>query len=113
MDIIYAKGRSSVAGVRKALEDGPSYSTVRALMRILEDKGHMKHTTEGNRYIYMPTRGRKEASLSAINRLLRTFFDGSTEQALAALLDASPAKLTAEELGRMARLIDEARKEGR
>jgi len=113
MDIVYAAGKASAAQVHQSLEDRPSYSAVRALMRILEEKGHLTHTAEGNRYIYMPTRGRKEASRSAVRRLLRTFFDGSAEQALAALLEASPSGPAAEELDRMARLIDQARKEGR
>ncbi len=112
MDIIYAKGEASVAQVHQALADRPSYSAVRALMRILEDKGHLKHTTVGNRYVYLPTRSRKDASHSAIRRLLRTFFDGSAEQALAALLESSESTPTQDELDRMARLIGEAGKEG-
>ena len=109
MDIIYARGQASVRQVRLAMDDPPSYSAVRALLRILEDKGRLKHKAEGNRYIYLPTRSRKDASRSAVRRLLRTFFDGSTEQALAALLDVSGARPTAEELDRLARLIENAR----
>ncbi len=111
MDIIYAKGKASIAQVHQAIEDRPSYSAVRALMRILEDKGHLKHTTVGNRYVYLPVRNRKEAGQSAIRRLLRTFFDGSAEQALAALLESSESTPTQDELDRMAKLIDEAGKE--
>jgi predicted transcriptional regulator len=112
MDIIYAKERASVSDVRKAMSDAPSYSAVRALMRILEEKGHLKHTAEGNRYIYHPTRDRKAASRSALKRVLKTFFNGSAEQALAALLETK-AGATPEELKRMSKLIDQARKEGR
>lgn len=113
MDIIYARGEASVADVHGAMEDRPSYSAVRALMRILEDKGHLRHRAEGARYIYMPTRGRREASRSAMRRVLSTFFSGSADEALAALLEASPSGPTGEELDRMARLIEQARKEGR
>ena len=113
MDIIYAKGKASIAQVHQAIEDRPSYSAVRALMRILEEKGHLKHTTEGNRYIYLPTRSRRDASRSAMQRMLRTFFDGSAEQALAALLEARADGPGSEELARMAKLIDQAGKEGR
>ena len=111
MDIIYAKGKASITQVHQAIEDRPSYSAVRALMRILEDKGHLKHTAVGNRYVYLPVRGRKEASHSAIRRLLRTFFDGSAEHALAALLESAASTPTQDELDRMAKLIDEAGKE--
>ena len=113
MDSIYARERASVADVREALDDPPSYSAVRALMRILEEKGHLRHVADGNRYIYLPTRKRKAAARSAVRRLLATFFDGSADRALAALLEASPAELTPEELDRMAERIDQARKEGR
>ena len=113
MDVIYARGRASVAQVHQAMPDPPSYSAVRALMRILEDKGHLKHTSEGNKYIYQPTRSRRQASRSAMQRMLRTFFDGSAEQALAALLEVSPSAPTQEELARLAKIIDKARKEGR
>jgi predicted transcriptional regulator len=113
MDIIYAGGPASVSQVRRAMADPPSYSAVRALMRILEQKGHLRHKAKGNKYIYLPTRSRQSASRSAARRLLRTFFDGSTEQALAALLDVSPTEPTPEELDRLARIIENARKEGR
>jgi BlaI family penicillinase repressor len=113
MDIVYARGEASVADVHEVMEDRPSYSAVRALMRILEDKGHLKHRAEGTRYIYTPTRGRKEASRSAMRRVLSTFFDGSADEALAALLDTSPSTPSRAELDRMAKLIEQARKEGR
>ncbi len=113
MDIIYARGRASIWQVHETMPDAPSYSAVRALMRILEEKGHLKHKAEGIKYIYQPTRSRKAASRSAVRRLLRTFFDGSTEQALAALLEVSASGATPEELDRLAKLIAKAKKEGR
>jgi predicted transcriptional regulator len=113
MDIIYARGRACVAEVHQAMADRPSYSAVRALMGVLEQKGHLKHVAQGGRYIYMPRRGRKQASRSAVRRLLATFFEGSAEQALAALLEASASATTPQELDLMAKLIDKARKEGR
>ena len=113
MDIVYARGEASVADVCAAMADAPSYSAVRALMRILEDKGHLTHRTEGNRYVYLPTRSRRDASRSAMRRVLATFFDGSAAEALAALLDAREDTPGRDELARMARLIEKARKEGR
>lgn len=113
MDIVYAMGKASVADVCQAMADPPSYSAVRALMRILEEKGHLKHKAEGNRYIYLPTRSRRDASRSAMQRMLQTFFDGSAEQALVALLKARVDSPGSDELARMAKLIDQARKEGR
>ena len=113
MDVIYARGEASVAEVRDGMPDPPSYSAVRALLRILEEKGHLRHRSVGNRYIYAPTRSRRAASRSALRRLLHTFFDGSTEQAVAALLDVSPGGLSDEEMDRLRRLIERARKDGR
>ena len=112
MDVIYARSQASVAEVHRSLSDAPSYSAVRALMGILVAKGHLRHKAEGNKYIYLPIRSRKDASHSAVRRLLRTFFDGSAEQALAALLEVS-AGASPEELDRLAQLIEKARKEGR
>lgn len=113
MDIIYRRRRATVAEVRADLPDPPSYSAVRALLRVLEEKGHLTHEQDGPRYIYQPTVPRDEARESALERLLRTFFDGSTEKAVAALLDMSTDDLSEAELERLARLIEEARKEGR
>lgn len=113
MDIIYRRSRATVAEVRADLPDPPSYSAVRALLRVLEEKGHLTHEQDGPRYIYQPTVPRDEARESALERLLRTFFDGSTEKAVAALLDMSTDDLSEAELERLARLIEEARKEGR
>jgi len=112
MDIIYRRGEGSVADVLEAIPDSPSYSTVRALLGILEEKGHLKHHKDGPRYVYRPTRPQQEAARSALKRLLETFFDGSAEKALAALLDASDVELPPEELERLAKLIEKARKEG-
>jgi len=113
MDVVYAKGQASVADVHQAMEDRPSYSSVRTLMRILEEKGHLKHREEGLKYIYFPTRSRDQASRSATKRLLRTFFGGSAEQAVAALIEVSGPSLDDEALGRLSKLIERARKEGR
>ncbi|MDE3156628.1 MAG: BlaI/MecI/CopY family transcriptional regulator [Acidobacteriota bacterium] len=111
MDIVYEHGRATAAEIAVALPDPPSYSAVRTLLRILETKGHLRHETDGLRYVYSPTVPRDQASRSALRNLVRTFFDGSATQAVAALLDQ--AKLSEEELERLAGLIDEARKEGR
>ena len=113
MDVVYALGQASIAEVHQAIPDRPSYSAVRALVRILEEKGHLKHSQKGNKYIYMPTRSRQAASRSALRRVLKTFFDGSAEQAVAALLEASDVKPTPQELDRLSQLIENVRKEGR
>ena len=112
MDIIYRRGEASVAQVLEDLPDTPSYSTVRALLRILEGKGHLKHGKDGPRYVYRPTRSQRAAARSALRRVLETFFNGSAEKAVAALLDVSDADLTPEELERLGKLIDKARKDG-
>ncbi|UCC74052.1 MAG: BlaI/MecI/CopY family transcriptional regulator [Gemmatimonadota bacterium] len=113
MDILYRRGRATVAEVLEELLDPPSYSAVRALLRVLEAKGHAEHEEEGPRYVYKPTVPRAEARESAMRRLVRTFFDGSTEEAVAAFLDMSAADLSDEELERLAELIEAARREGR
>ncbi len=113
MDILYARGESTAAEVRAALPDPPSYSAVRALLRILVDKGHVKHRHDGPRYVYQPTQSQKQARHSALQRVLHTFFENSPEKAVAALLDMSASKLSDAELERLRALIDQARKEGR
>jgi predicted transcriptional regulator len=113
MDVIYRRGRASVAEVVADIPDPPSYSAVRALLRILEDKGHLKHIQDGPRYVYLPARPRRRAGRAALKRVLQTFYDGSVEKAVAALLDASSPKLSPEEMARLARLVERARKEGR
>jgi BlaI family transcriptional regulator, penicillinase repressor len=112
LDILYQRGRATAADVQTALPEPPSYSAVRALLRILEDKGHVHHEQDGPRYVYVPTIARDNAKRSALRHMLQTFFDGSTEQAISALLDDSSTKLSATELDRLARLIDGARRSG-
>lgn len=112
IDILYAQGRATAADVQAALPDPPSYSAVRAMLRILEDKGHIRHEQDGPRYVYLPTIGRDNAKKSAMRHMLHTFFDGSAEQAISALLGDSTARLSKPELDRLARLIDKARKTG-
>lgn len=113
MDIVYAQGEASAAEVRAALPDPPSYSAVRALLAILVDKGRLKHRSEQGRYIYSPTRRRAQAGRSALRRVLNTFFEGSIEKAVAALLQGADAGLTQEDLKRLGQLIQQAQKEGR
>lgn len=111
LDILYAKGGATSADVLAALPDPPSYSAVRALLRILEDKGHARHETQGTRYVYLPMVPRERARRSALSRIVKTFFDGSAAQAAAALVDSG--SISDEELARLSSLIDRARKEGR
>jgi len=111
MDIIYARGQATAAEVTAALADAPSYSAVRALLRILENKGHLRHQQEGPRYVFLPIVSRDRARRSALRSLVRTFFDGSSAQAAAALIDQ--AELSDEDFARLAEVIDKARKEGR
>jgi predicted transcriptional regulator len=112
IDILYAQGRATAADVQNALPEPPSYSAVRAMLRILEEKGHVKHEQDGPRYVYVPTVGRDNAQRSALHHMLKTFFDGSAEQAISALLDESSTRLSDAELDRLARLIDQARNTG-
>lgn len=111
MDIIYAQGQATAAEVTAALPDAPSYSAVRALLRILEQKGHLRHQEDGPRYVFLPTVSRDRARRSALRSLVRTFFDGSSAQAAAALIDQ--AQLSEDDFDRLAAAIDKARKEGR
>jgi predicted transcriptional regulator len=113
MDVIYRRGRATAAEVLEGLPDPPSYSAVRAMLRVLEEKGHLRHESLGPKYLFLPTVPREKARKSALKQLVRTFFDGSTVQTVAALLDLSAAKLSDEDLERLSRLISEARKEGR
>lgn len=112
MDIVYRLGQATVNEVMENLPDPPSYSAVRAHLRILEEKGHLEHRQDGPRYVFLPTVPREKARISALHGLLRNFFDGSGEQMVAALLD-SDSDLSPEELDRIAEMIEEARKEGR
>lgn len=119
MDILYQRGKASAGEVREAMEDAPSYSAVRAMLRVLEDKGHVAHQAEGVKYVYVPTVRRDRAKRSALKHLLDTFFNDSPEQVVAALLDVSSTRLKPEELDRMAEMIEKAKpiekikKEGR
>lgn len=113
MDVIYRAGRATAAEVMAGLADAPGYSAVRALLRVLEEKGHLRHEEDGPRYVFVPTVPRERARQSALRQIVHTFFDGSTEQAVAALLDLPSTRLSDAELDRLTRLISEARKEGR
>lgn len=109
MDVIYRRGRASVSEVLGDLPDPPSYSAVRALMRILEEKGHLQHEQEKAKYVYKPIRTRRAAAKLAIRRIVQTFFDGSAEKAIAALLTSSESEFSREELDGLKTLIDQAR----
>jgi predicted transcriptional regulator len=113
MDVIYQLGEATATEVMERLPDPPSYSAVRAMLRLLEEKGHLQHEQEGPRYVYKPTLAHEKAQRSALKHLVETFFEGSTEQAVAALLDLSKSKLSGDELDRLAELIEQAKKEGR
>ena len=113
MDAIYRLGRATAAEVLGNMPDPPGYSAVRAMLRLLEEKGYVKHEQQGPRYIYLPTLSRDKARQSALKQLVQTFFDNSTEQTVSALLDMSKSRLSDEELERLSALIDKARKEGR
>ena len=112
MDIIYAEGEATALAVRQRLADPPSKTAVRTLLRILEEKGHLKHVERGREYVYQPRQPRARAGRWALNRVLSTFFDGSLEKAVAAHLADSAADLSADELKRLANLIEQARKKG-
>lgn len=113
VDVLYRLGDATAQDVLDALPDPPSYSAVRALLRILEEKGHVKHRRDGQRYVYTPTVPRERARISALRRLVGTFFDGSAGAAAAALLDLSRDDLSEEELAQLQQMVDRARKEGR
>jgi predicted transcriptional regulator len=113
MDVLYRKGTATAAEVLESMPQPPSYSAVRALLRILEQKGHIKHDEHEGKYVFMPTVPRDQAKRSAIRHLVQTFFDGSPQEAVAALLDASSSKLSDSELDRLQELINKARKGGR
>ena len=112
LDILYQRGQATAADVQTALPEPPSYSAVRALLRILEEKGHVRHEQDGPRYVYLPTVAHDNAQRSALRHILQTFFNGSAEQAISALLGDASAKMSSAELDRLARMIDTARKSG-
>jgi BlaI family transcriptional regulator, penicillinase repressor len=109
MDIIYCHGRATAGEIHRELSDRPSYSTVRTLLRVLEEKGHLTHQSDGPRYVYSPCISAEKAQRSAMQQLLRTFFNNSAASAMAALLDMSSANLSETELKRLARLIHQAK----
>lgn len=113
MDILHRAGKATAADVLDGLPNAPSYSAVRALLRILEQKGHVRHDEEGRTYVYMPIARRSDARQSALSHLLKTFFDNSAEQAVAALIAIKGEKMSDAELDRMSVLIEGAKKEGR
>jgi predicted transcriptional regulator len=113
MDILYRRGRATAHEVLEDLADPPSYSAVRALLRLLEERGHVKHVEDGPRYVYSPAVARGDARRSALAHVVKTFFAGSVEQAVAALVEPGKTKLSPEELDRLSALIDRAKQEGR
>jgi len=112
MDILYKRGRATANEVLEELPGSPHYSTVRTQLRVLGEKGHVTHEEDGVRYVYMPAVPRRAARKSALRHLVDTFFDGSAEQVVAAVLGGEGARLSEEELDRIAELIDNAKKEG-
>jgi predicted transcriptional regulator len=112
MDVLYRRGRATAADVMAELPGEPNYSTVRTQLRVLEDKGHVRHEEEGQRYVYVPAVPRHAARKSALKHLVETFFDGSAEQVVAAVLGGEASHLTDEDLERISELIDKARKDG-
>ncbi len=112
MDIVYREGRATAAEVLERLEAPPSYSAVRALLRVLVEKGHLRHEPDGPRYVYLPTVSRERVRGRALKQVVQTFFEGSASQAVVALLDGSAAKLSEAELDELAELIERARAEG-
>jgi BlaI family penicillinase repressor len=113
MDALHQRGRATAAEVQAAIPEAPSYSAVRALLRILEDKGNIKHHSEGARYVYLPRAKQETARRSALKRVVSTFFQGSVPQAMAALLETADTQLPDSELHKLQQIIEQARQEGR
>ena len=113
MDALHQRGRATAAEVQAALPEAPGNSAVRALLRILEDKGHIKHHREGARYVYLPRAKQETARRSALKRVVSTFFQGSVPQAMAALLETADTQLPDSELHKLQQIIEQARQEGR
>ena len=111
MDVLYRAGRATAADVQAGIPDAPSYSAVRTMLRILEEKGHVRHESDGPRYVYIPTVARDKAKRSALKHVLNTFFDGSASQVVAALVELSPRDLGDEEIARLRQLIDNAKQQ--
>jgi BlaI family penicillinase repressor len=112
MDILYQQGRATGSEIHQALPDAPTYSAVRAKLRVLEEKGHVRHQEEALRYVYLPVVARDTARKSALRHLVSTFFAGSVEETVAALLDLSAANLAPQDLERISQMIETARKQG-
>ena len=112
MDVLFRRGRATAAEVMEELTGDPSYSTVRTQLRVLEEKGHVRHEEDGVRFVYMPAVARHSARKSALRHLVDTFFDGSVEKTVAALLGGGGATLTDDQIDRIAGMIEKARKEG-
>jgi BlaI family penicillinase repressor len=112
MDILYREGRATAAEIHQALPDPPTYSAVRAKLRVLEEKGHIRHEEQALRYVYLPQVTRDRAKQSALKHLLETFFDNSAEQVITALLDLPAAGLSRDKLDRLSSLIEKAKQEG-
>jgi predicted transcriptional regulator len=113
MDVLYRLGSATAAEVQSNIPEAPSYSAVRALLRILVEKGHIRHSYDGPRYVYSPIISRPVAQKSALKQLVKTFFDGSTSNAVAALLDMSGKELSDSELDRLAAIVEQAKNEGK
>jgi BlaI family transcriptional regulator, penicillinase repressor len=111
MDILYQRGRATAAEIHQSLPDAPTYSAVRAKLRVLEEKGHVRHEEQALKYVYVPTVARDTARRSAMRHMVSTFFEGSVEQAVAALLDLSSANLSKQDLDRISRLVEEAKQQ--
>jgi BlaI family penicillinase repressor len=111
MDVLFQKGRATAADIMENIPEPPSYSAVRAMLRVLEEKGHIRHEQDGPRYIFLPTITRDKAKRSALDHMLDTFFEGSAAQAVATLLDNSGSNISDDELDRLSTLIEKARKE--
>ncbi len=113
MDVVYRRGKASVAEVRGEIPDPPGYSAVRGMLGLLEDKGHLRHERQGLKYVYLPVRDTRQVRNSALKHLVTTFFGGSAEQAVAALLEMSDTTLSAKDKTYLAQLIRKAQQEGR
>lgn len=113
MDILYRRGRATAHEVLEDIPDPPTYSSIRALLRLLEERGHVKHAQEGQAYVYAPAVARGDARKSALSHVVKTFFAGSVEQTIATLVESSRTKLSREELDRLSEVIERAKKEGR
>ena len=113
MDVLYRLGSATAAEVQENIADAPSYSAIRALLRILVEKGHARHAYDGPRYVYSPVVSRPVAQKSALRQLVKTFFNGSTSNAVAALLDMSGKDLSDSELDRLAEIVEQAKREGK